>query len=65
MAKSNDLQSNTTDYVANMSNSDPDDEDEIGIEDEEPNQEDLESEMERNSDILTVFDKGDILAIIY
>lgn len=65
MAKSNDLQSNTTDYVANMSNSDPDDEDEIGIEDEEPNQEDLESEMERNSDILTVFDKGDILSIIY
>ena len=64
MAKSNDLQSNTTDYVANMSNSDPDDEDEIGIEDEEPNQEDLESEMERNSDILTVFDKGEILVII-
>lgn len=64
MAKSNDLQSNTTDYVANMSNSNPDDEDEIGIEDEEPNQEDLESEMERNSDILTVFDKGDILVII-
>jgi hypothetical protein len=47
-----------------MSNSNPDDEDEIGIEDEEPNQEDLESEMERNSDILTVFDKGDILVII-